>query len=251
MKFFSDTGKVFIREIKPTLYDPFSPIFSLAQPLIFLALLGPLVANMPTAGGETSWQWFVPGILVMSVLFGTSMTGSNLGWEIQTGSYERILVTPLSRSAVMVGKSLKEIAPLSTQAVFIVAAMLPFGFELYFGPALLGLAILAVLGVGLGALSYALAIAARKREWLFWGVQQTVQFPLLILSGMMMPLDYGPQWMKTVSQFNPFTYIVEAERALFSGEFATATVGYGAVAALALAVVGLLVGTSTIRRATV
>lgn len=251
MKFFSDTGKVFIREIKPTLYDPISPFMSLAQPLVFLALLGPLVANMPSETGQTSWQWFVPGILVMTVLFGTSMTGSNLSWEMQTGSHERVLVTPLSRSALLVGKSLKEIAPLSAQSVFIIAIMLPFGFDLYFGPALLGLVILAVLGVGLGALSYALAIAARKRDWLFWTVQQTILFPLLILSGMMMPLDYGPQWMKTVSQFNPFTYIVEAERALFSGELATTTVGYGAVAALALAVVGLLVGTTTIRRASV
>lgn len=250
MTFLSDTGKVFIREIKPTLYDPFTPFFSLAQPLVFLALLGPLVANMPVpGGGDTSWQWFVPGILVMSVLFGTSMTGSNLQWEIQTGSHERILVTPLSRSAVLVGKSLKEIAPLAAQSVLIVAIMLPFGFELYLGGALLGLLILAVLGVGLGALSYALAIAARKKDWLFWAVQQTVLFPLLILSGMMMPLDYGPQWMKTVSAWNPFTYIVEAERALFSGRIGGTGLGYGLAAAVGIAALGLLVGTTTIRRA--
>lgn len=248
MKFFSDTGKVFIREIKPTLYDPISPFMSLAQPLVFLALLGPLVANMPSAAGETSWQWFVPGILVMTVLFGTSMTGSNLQWEIQTGSHERVLVAPLSRSAILVGKSLKEIAPLSAQSIFIIAIMLPFGFELHFGPALVGLAILAVLGVGLGALSYALAIAARKKEWLFWTIQQTVLFPLLILSGMMMPLDAGPQWMRTVSQWNPFTYIVDAERALFSGRLGGATVVYGLVAAVGISIVGLLVGTRTIRR---
>ncbi|ADD41154.1 ABC transporter permease [Stackebrandtia nassauensis] len=251
MKFFSDTGKVFIREIKPTLYDPISPLFSLAQPIIFLALLGPLVANMPSAGGDTSWQWFVPGILVMVVLFGTSMTGSNLGWEMQTGSHERVMVTPLSRSAMLVGKSLKEIAPLAVQTVLIVVIMLPFGFKLYFGPALLGLVILAVMAVGLGALSYALAIAARKKDWLFWAIQQTALFPLLILSGMMMPLDYGPQWMRNVSTYNPVTYIVDAERALFSGELATNTVMYGALAALGFAVVGLLVGTTTIRRATV
>ncbi|MEK8227184.1 hypothetical protein NKG05_15540 [Oerskovia sp. M15] len=53
------------------------------------------------------------------------------------------------------------------------------------------------------ALSCALALAAKNREWLFWGVQQSLLFPLLILSGMMLPLEAGPSWMQTASKFNP------------------------------------------------
>ncbi|MGH8882870.1 MAG: ABC transporter permease, partial [Stackebrandtia sp.] len=116
MKFFSDTVSVFLREIKPTLYDPFSPIFSLAQPMVFLALLGPLVAGM-TGDTGNPWQWFVPGILVMIALTGTSMTGSNLLYEMQTGSHERMTVTPLSRPALLIGRALKEMVPLVVQAV--------------------------------------------------------------------------------------------------------------------------------------
>ena len=56
---------------------------------------------------------------------------------------------------------------------------------------------------GWARFSYALAIAVRKQEWMFWAVQQTVLFPLLILSGMLLPLETGPQWMQVASAFDP------------------------------------------------
>ncbi len=134
----------------------------------------------------------MPAILVMTTLFGTSTTGSNLLFEFQTGAHERMLVTPLSRSSLLIGRALKEMVPLAGQAVIIVAVMIPFGFELHLGGALVGLALLAVFGIGLGSLSYALAIAVRKQDWMFWVVQQTLLFPLMILSGMLLPLETGP-----------------------------------------------------------
>ncbi len=81
--------------------------------------------------------------------------------------------------------------------------MMPFGFDLYPVGALVGLALLAVFGVGLGSFSYALAIAVRKQDWMFWVVQQTLLFPLMILSGMLLPLETGPGWMRVAAQFNP------------------------------------------------
>jgi ABC-2 type transport system permease protein len=218
------------------------------QPLVFLAFFGPLLAGMPAVGGGSPWQWFVPGNLVMIALFGTSMTGSNLLYEMQTGAHERLLVTPLSRSALLIGRALKEMAPLVVQAMVIVAVVLPFGFRLYPLGAAAGLLLLGVFGVGLGALSYALALAVRKQEWAFWMVQQTLLFPLLILSGMLLPLDNGPPWMRVASRLNPLTYIVEAERALFAGDFAQPSVTIGAFAALAVAALGLFVGTRAMRR---
>ena len=109
---------------------------------------------------------------------------------------------------------------------------------------------LAVLGVGLGSLSYALAIAVRKQEWMFWVVQQTVLFPLLILSGMLLPLESGPQWMKVASAFDPLRWVVEAERALFAGDLTSSAVAAGWLAAVLTAVVGLAVGVRTLLRST-
>ncbi|QGF22412.1 ABC transporter permease [Raineyella fluvialis] len=247
-KFIGDTTAVFVREIMLFLRDPFSLVFSLLQPLIFLALFGPLLSGAvggmggPVALGTSPLQWFVPGVIVMISLFGTSMTGSNLLYELMTGSYERVLATPLDRSAILVGRALKEFAPLFVQGLIIAIACVPFGFRLHPLHLLAGLILLGVFGVGIGALSYALGLASKGREWVFWGVQQTLLFPLLILSGMMLPLEAGPAWMQVASRFSPLTYIVEAERALASGTFASGAVLWGVVAAALTAAVGLAVG---------
>jgi ABC-2 type transport system permease protein len=81
----------------------------------------------------------------------------------------------------------------------------------------------------------------------FWGVQQTLLFPLMILSGIMLPIEAGPAWMKTASLFNPLTYLVNAERELFAGNIGTDTL-LGLLAALVTAAVGLVVGVKAINR---
>ncbi|GAA3629670.1 ABC transporter permease [Microlunatus ginsengisoli] len=248
-----DTRAVFIREMSLILRDPFSIIFSLIQPLVFLGLFGPLLAGSidPTVlNGASPLQWFLPGVVVMICLFGTSMTGSNLLYEISLGSYERTLAAPIHRSAILVGRSLKELAPLVVQAAIIVLVSIPFGFVLYPVQVIAGLLLLGVFGVGMGALSNALAIAARKSEWLFWGVQQSLLFPLLILSGMMLPLEAGPRWMQVIGAFNPLTYIVNAERALFSGSFTDPSIPLAVLAALITCALGMWAGIAQVRRST-
>lgn len=243
-----DTWNVLVRELKPVVRDPFSLIFSLVQPLVFLGLFGPLLVGTSGAPLGETLQWFVPGVLVMIVLFGTGAVGSNLQYEMMTGSHERTLVAPLSRSSLLVGRALKEIAPIVVQAVLIVLIAWPFGFSVNVVGLVAGLALLAVFGVGLGSLSYTLALGTKDREWLFWGVQQTLIFPLLILSGMLLPLDQGPAWMRAVSTVNPVNWVVQAERALLAGDLSNVAVLWGWVAALALAALGLWVGIRAIRK---
>ncbi|TDW61133.1 ABC transporter permease [Kribbella pratensis] len=238
-----DIRIVMTRELKPVLRDPFSLLFGMIQPLVFLALFGPLLSgSMGGTFGDGVWQWFVPSILVMTTLFGTSTTGANLLFEFQTGAHERMLVTPLSRSSLLIGRALKEMVPLFGQAVIVIGVMTPFAFDLHVGGALVGLALLAVFGVGLGSFSYALAIAVRKQDWMFWVVQQTFLFPLMILSGMLLPLETGPGWMRVASKFNPLSYLVDAERTLFSGDVWSSAVLWGLVAAIVTAALGLTVG---------
>lgn len=244
-----DTLIVLTRELRPTLHDPFSVVFSLVQPIFFLVLFGPLLAGNLGSGlpGGDVWQWFVPAILVMISLFGSSTVGANLLFEMQTGAHERMLVTPLARSSLLVGRALKEVVTLAAQATVVVLVMLPFGFTFYPLGALLGLALLAILGVGISSLSYALALAVRKQDWMFWVVQQTVLFPIMILSGMLLPLDGGPGWMQALAKANPLTYVVDAERALFAGDLTSSVVLWGFVAAAVTAAVGLTVGIRSMR----
>jgi ABC-2 type transport system permease protein len=77
---------------------------------------------------------------------------------------------------------------------------------------------------------------------MFWMVQQTFLFPLMILSGMLLPLETGPGWMRALAKGNPLAYVLDAERALFAGDLTTSAVAWGFVAAAATAVVGLTVG---------
>lgn len=234
----SDTLLVASRELKPVISDPLSLVFGLVQPLFFLLLFGPLVE----AEAGTSWAWFVPGVLVMIALFGTAGAGSNLQMDLVSGAHERLLMTPLARPALFLGKSLKEFTPLIAQAVVMILVMLPFGFRPHPIGALLGLLLLGILGLGIGSLSYALALAVRDQDWLFWTVHQTVLFPLMILSGMLLPLDSAPAWMRLLATANPLTHVVNAERDLFTGHLATGNVGWGFFAALITAGLGILVG---------
>jgi ABC-2 type transport system permease protein len=238
----ADIRTVFVRELKPTLHDPGMMTISMVQPLVFLALFGPLAIGAGTA----TLQWFLPGILVMSALYGASMAGSSLLFEIQTGAHERLLVTPLKRPALLIGRALKEVVPMAFQAALLVLVTLPFGFDPSLAGIVLGLAILAVFAIGLGALSHTLALVVGKNDWVFWTIQQTVLFPVLILSGMLLATDTGPGWLRALAAADPLKYIVDAERALFSGDL-TLDALYGALAALATAAVGLVVGTRTMR----
>jgi ABC-2 type transport system permease protein len=238
----TDTITVFSRELRPTLRQPFTIVISMVQPLVFLALFAPLLP------GADALRWFVPGIVVMSCLFAASMTGSNLLFEMQTGSHERMLVTPLRRPALLIGRALKEIVPMAAQAAVIVVVCLPFGYRLDVGGALLGLVILAGFCVGIGALSYTLALASKHQEWLFWTVQQTVLFPILLLAGVLLPLDSGPGWLRALSAWNPLRYVVEAERALFTGDVWASSTAKGLLAAVIVATLGLLIGVRAMRR---
>jgi len=237
----TDSRTVFSRELRPLLRDPFTIIFSMVQPLVFLGLFAPLLP-------DNSLQWFVPGIIVMSCLFACSMTGSNLLFEIQTGSHERMLVTPLRRPALLIGRALKEIVPMFAQAALIVVVCVPFGFRFELAGAVLGLVILAAFCIGLGALSYTLALASKNQEWLFWTVQQTLLFPLLLLAGVLLPIENGPGWLQALAKGNPLSYVVDAERALFNGEIFTSATLSGLIAAAAVAALGLWAGVRAMRR---
>ena len=249
MKLILDTALVFTRELRPLRREPFFVVFGLIQPLVFLALFSPLLGGAMTLDAGAALQWFVPGNLVMLGLFGTSTTGANLLEEMASGSHERLLVTPLGRSSLLVGRALKEIAPTIAQALLIMLVALPFGFR--FSPlgAVLGLLILALFSVGLASLSYSLALAVKAMPWAFWFVQQTFLFPMMILSGMLLPIEMGPAWLKIASLANPLTHIVNAERALFAGHLQDPATLIGIFAATLTAIIGLSIGTHTMRRA--
>jgi ABC-2 type transport system permease protein len=207
--------------------------------------------GMPGAEGQggAPLQWFVPGMVAMLVLFTTVQCGWALTEELLSGSFERFLATPMSRPAILVGRALKELAPLLAQALIVILVAAPFGLALYPIAMLVGLVLFLIFGVGVAALSYALAIATKRDGSTFYIVSHSVALPAMLLGGVLLPMDMAPNWLWIASRFNPLTYLVEAERALFRGEMFTIEVGYGVVVAIIVAIAGLTVGSLTIRKA--
>ena len=143
--FWADTFNVMNRELKPVWREPMSVIFAMIQPLVFLGLFAPLLPEMASG---SALQWFVPGIVAMTCLMGASFTGANLMEEMQSGSHERQLVSPLGRSSLLVGRALKEVVPMLMQVAIIVAVVTPFSFDLHLGGVLLGAALLCLFSIG-------------------------------------------------------------------------------------------------------
>ncbi|WP_406414179.1 ABC transporter permease [Streptomyces halstedii] len=258
MKVLNDTRTAFARELGPELRRPAGLLFTMLLPFLFLALFAPLLSGMSPVDGNTgtggsSWQWFAPGMLVLLALSATAGAGASLLNEMSSGAFERMLVTPLNRAAMLVGRVLKEVVILLAQAVLILVLLLPTSFRLQPLGALAGLVLLTVFGIGIGALSFTLALRSRRQQTLFYGVQQMLFFPLLLLSGVLLPITRAsaPAWLHVLSRINPATYVVEAERALFAGRFAETSVLYGGLAATAVAVLGVVAGIRGMRGASV
>lgn len=240
------TGIVFSREVKPLLRSPFQMVISVLQPMMFLALFAPL---LPGGATPETLQWFVPGMVAMSCLTAATMTGSNLMYEMQTGSHERLLVSPLSRSSLLLGRALKEVVPVVAQVLVLVLVTWPFGFAVHPLGIAVAVVLLGLFSVGVGALSFALALVSKHSDWMFWTVQQTLLFPVLLSAGVLLPLDNAPAWLRLLSQVNPLTHVVEATRELFAGRFPVDVVGAGFLATGILVAVGLAVGIRAMQKA--
>ncbi len=133
------------------------------------------------------------------------------------------------------------------QAAIITLVAVPFGFELFPAHIALGLLLLGVFGsASVRCRTHSRSPPART-SGSSGRCSRRLLFPLLILSGMMLPLDTGPEWMQVLSKLNPLTYMVEAERVLFTGSLGVEVL-WGAVAACATAAIGLWVGIRSVTR---
>jgi ABC-2 type transport system permease protein len=214
MKLVRDTWMVFTRQMTLVLRNPVWLIVGLMQPLYFLLLFGPLLKGALRMSAEDAYRFFVPGLLVQLAMFGTLFVGFGLIAELRAGVIERMRVTPVSRLALLLGRSLRDVVTLLTQAVLLTLLALPFGLSVRIGDLLLALALLGLIALMLSAVSYALALKLRSEDALA-PLMNAVSMPILLLSGILLPLS---GWLRDVGNWNPFTYAVDASRALFAGD---------------------------------
>ena len=245
------TWLIFRRSLRQSLRNPAWVLIGVFQPLVYLALFGPLlipvVQNTPGFPPGDAWQVLVPALVVQQVVFGTLFVGFGLIAEYRAGVIERMRVTPASRTALLLGRALKDVVVLVLQSVLLVLVSLPFGLRAPLGGVLLALVLVAVAGLAMSSASYALALRL-KSEAALGPVFNPFGLPLLLLSGVLLPMSVAPAWLFDLSRANPFAHIVEAERALFRGDLGDPAVLIGVGVTAALAALCLTWGIRTFHR---
>jgi ABC-2 type transport system permease protein len=251
VSFFRETWIVFSRALRLSLRNPVWVVIGLTQPVLYLALFGPLlkqvVSSTPGLPPGDAWQIFVPGLLVQLGIFGASFVGFGLIAEWRAGVIERMRVTPAHRTALLAGRVARDVVVLVVQAALLMLVAVPFGLRLPVGGALLALLVVALLAAAFSSLSYAAALVLRSEDALA-PLLNGIAVPVLLLSGILLPMSIAPAWLQTLSDVNPLKHIVDGIRALFRGDVGTSVAGWGLVWAFALVVVGLAVGARTFRR---
>ncbi|HEV2376969.1 MAG TPA: ABC transporter permease [Streptosporangiaceae bacterium] len=243
-----DSIVIFRTELGASLRNRIGIAIGLVQPFVYLALFGPLLVKaLPGAAGNEAWKIYIPGLLVQCGLFATGYAGFNLIPDMRSGVLERMRVTPVSRLALLLGRVMRDCVLLLIQATILIIAGFAFGLRASAVGIVVGLLLVVVLGISLAALSYTLAMKL-PTEYLFAPVLNSIALPLMLLSGILLPLSFAPTWLRYVADVNPFHYVVDAMRALYLGQFGTRAALVGVAVAVGLAVVSTLFGTRTFTR---
>jgi ABC-2 type transport system permease protein len=232
----TETFVIFQRQMRILLRNPVWVFFGLTQPILYLALFGPLLKNVSGGGlgGDQSWRIFVPGLLMQLAIFGAGFAGFGIIQELREGVIDRQRVTPARRLSLILGRTLSNMVTIGVQATVLVIVAVPFGLDPSWGGVATSVVLVCILAVGISAASYAMGLIL-KDEDAFAPFIQGVSLPLLLLSGVLLPMSLAPGWLETASKINPLTHIVDGTRSLFAGDFGDSDVLLGAGMALALA----------------
>jgi len=242
--FVHDTMLIFRRQMRLSLRNPIWVIIGLIQPVLYLAFFGPLLTKivglgLPGLPAGKAYNFFVPGLLIQLGLFGAAFVGFAIIADWRLGVVERFRVTPVSRLALLAGRVLRDVITLIVQAIILVLAGLLFGLRAPLIGLLIGLGFVAIVAVSLSATSYALGLALKSEAGLAPLINMVV-VPLMLLSGIMLPMSLGPAWLRTVARFTPFGYIINAMREAFAGSYFNNVMLEGVGVAVAMAVLCLM-----------
>lgn len=240
MKLLHDIRLLYADSMRHSFKNPMLIFLDLFQPLMFMLLYMPLLGGLgavPGIAGGGTVNLFIPGLLVMQAIFQGGFVGFALIDDIRSGLINRYLVTPVSRSAILLGKILRDATIILMQCVLITLVALPFGLNLNPAGFLLSLVLYALMGIIMSSISYGFALIYKAEDSLA-PTMNTLTLPISLLAGIFLPLALAPLWLQTLGKINPFSYGVEATRELFLGNFLNVNilVGFVVLAVLAVAV---------------
>jgi len=241
---------LFVRHLRKSLRSPVWILVGLFEPILYLLLFMPLLKGLGEAPGLPAGgieRTFVPGLLVMLAIFTAGFVGFGVVDDKRIGFVERLMVSPAHRTAILLSMIGRDLVMLFAQALIVTILSLVLGLSMSFPGFCAALVLLLLVGVVMASFSYAIALIVTD-EGNLASITNTVYMPILLLSGIMLPLTLAPHWLKIVARFNPFSYVVDAERLLFAGTFNDWEVWQAFAIIILLAVATTIWAASRLRR---
>ena len=216
--FFRSIWVIAYREFLRFIQDRPRMFSSFTMPLLFLVIFGAgfgrLIGQMMP--GVDYIQYMYPGILAMTVLMTAVMSGVSIVWDREFGFLKEVLVSPLSRSGIVVGKAIGAagIAIIQGIIMLVLAPILDVPIDL--GTVLALIPLLLILSFSLSGLGLLIGARMRSQQG-FQILMQLVIFPMMFLSGIFFPITGVATWLEVLSKINPVTYGIDAIRQIFLG----------------------------------
>lgn len=214
------TWQVALRYIRALLRQPAWVGISLVQPVIWLLLFGALfkrTVDIPGFSGGSYIEFLTPGVVVMLAISSAGWTGMGFIEDINRGTMDRLLVSPIWRGALNLGSVAQSVLSIVIQSLIVIGLSLAVGA--HFQNGLAGIAVLVTMAGLLGAvfasLSNGVAVLTRQRETLI-GIVTMVTLPLTFLSSALMQQSLLPGWIDWIARFNPVNWAAEAGRSAAS-----------------------------------
>jgi len=198
--------------------DRMRMVTTLAFPLLFLVVFGSgLSGTMGMLAPGVDFSKFIfPGIIGMTVLISSFMSGVSVVWDREFGFLKEVLVAPISRVAVVAGKTLGGATIALIQGIIILLFAPIFGLTLSPEILLKLLPVMFLVACALSAMGILLASRIKSME-AHQAVMQLLMFPMIFLSGVFFPVNNVPAWMNVLVKINPATYGIDPIRQLILG----------------------------------
>jgi ABC-2 type transport system permease protein len=206
---------VWRRELIRFRTDRLRAVTSLVQPVLFLFVLGTGLSRLAARGlpvGVDFRTFIYPGVLAMSVLFTAIFSAASIVWDREFGFLREMLVAPVRRWAIVVGKTLGGATVATFQGLIFLA--LAGVAHVPYNPVLLLTLVAELLLLSFTLTAFGVMMAARiKQIQAFMALTQLFVLPLFFLSGALYPLSGLPAWLTVLTRIDPLTYIVDPMRA--------------------------------------
>lgn len=241
----TDTWLLTQRRLRTLLRQPAFLVITLIQPVIWLFLFGGLfreVVELPGFGAASYLDYLVPGVVVMSAISSNMWAGMTALEEIDRGTLNRFLTTPVRRSAIMNATVVEQAISTALQSAAIVLIGWAAGARYLggFGGVVVLVVASVLLGTVFSALSNAVGMLVRQRETII-ALNTFLLLPLTFLSSAFMAEELMPGWMRNMAAANPVSWALDAGRGALaeSPDWGSVLAGGGGLLALAVAAVWL------------